>query len=268
MNWDKLSAQVQSMKFCCVCKSSFVQAPCEEVATISTVEDSDYKSPMDGSYNFENTARGAGNANKDLVIPFAPSPSLSRSSSRNSLGSRAAVHEFEVQVEKGSGSIGMDIALTKDGKALLVGRLKEGAVQDRNAWAESVGEKDTLIQRGDRILEVNGSGRGDSAALLAAVRGSRGTVLLKIARLLEFKVANLLNVPRDNLGFAFGEGPGGELLLTSVGRSANKSLQADMELRAGDCIVRVNETSGTSAELRSKIEASDALTLRVRRSDW
>lgn len=173
--------------------------------------------------------------------------------------------EFEVRIEKGSGGMGLDLAGSRDGRAMLVGRVNAGAVQEWNAACDESGRSDLAVQRGDRLVEVGGCGRGESGVILKTLKDTSGTVTIKVMRLAEFKVTNLVNVPRSHLGLEFGDSFDGGLMLTAVGATANKALQADVELRPGDSILSVNACAGTFAELRAEIEKNDSLTLRVRR---
>jgi len=176
--------------------------------------------------------------------------------------SRPVAREFDAQVAKASGVIGLDMAPAKDRKAMIIAKVKAGAIQEYNSSMEAMGNKDNVIQRGDRIVEVDGRGRGDASEVTAALKSASTMMGLKLERLLEFKVANL---SRDACGFAFDEGSDGELLIVGFKPAANKSLQPDVELRVGDQVVKVNGKSGTFAELKAMVDASGVLSLRLRR---
>lgn len=191
------------------------------------------------------------------------SPASSASSAVRRRG--AMSHKFDVSLQKGDAGIGLDIVASKDKQSILVGKVKGGAVQVWNAAVEAAGERMNSIQRGDRIVEVDGVGRGDSGLILKAIKSSSQTVEFKLERLLEFKVQNLANVPRDLLGFELRQDDSGDAVLTGVSPAANKTLQQDMEFRVGDLVLEVNGVVGTLAELEAEIAASDSLSVRVRR---
>lgn len=198
---------------------------------------------------------------KELNLREHSPPPMPRQS--GSTTSKSAALEFDAQVMKGSGKIGVDIVVAKDSKAVIVSKVKAGAIQDFNSSMEAAGKKDSVIKRGDRVVEVDGRGRGDAGEISTALKNSSAIMDLKLVRLLEFKVANQ---SREACGFTFAEGPDGELLLNGLEPAANKSLQPDVELRVGDCIVKVNGKSGTYAQLLSEIGASDVLSLQLRRA--
>jgi len=201
--------------------------------------------------------------NHDYDASFVKPKQPPRSSRRSLLARGPAVKEFEVNMEKGS-SMGIDVAKCKDGNAILVARIKEGAVQDWNHAEAAADRTDSVIRRGDRIVSVNGSGLGSSGEVMAALKSASGIVTMKIVRLVEFKVGNLPNLPRDLLGLEYEENEFGELKLTKVGPEANKKLQQDVELRPGDLIVKVN---GSAEMLRAEIMLHNTLELRIRRPD-
>lgn len=173
--------------------------------------------------------------------------------------------EFDVQVMRGAAKIGMEVTVARDLKAVIVGTIKEGAVQRFNLDAVAAGEKHDIIKRGDRIVEVDGCGRGNAGEITTALKSASTIVHLRLERLLEFSVVDLPYVPREASGFSFANGPAGELMLAGLGLAANKFLQPDVELRAGDWIVKVNGRSGTPAELKSEMNASEIVSLLVRR---
>lgn len=251
----------------CVC------APCDdgsggvEVASVqATTGGDEYYIPPEDSYRTEVAKPG-----KTVDVPAQPdanpalgedvaSPPESRQNSR-ALLSRPMAREFEVQVIRGSGSLGLDIVAAKDRKAVIIGRVKPGAVQALNSDTVAAGARDDMIKRGDRIVEVDGCGQGDAGEITRALKSATEIVSLKFVRLLEFKVGNLGKAS----GLRFAEGPSGGLMITGLELAANKSLQPDVELREGDYVMKVNGKSGTPAELQAEIDSSDVLNLRVRR---
>lgn len=232
-----------------------------EAADVSTTEQFTRERDVARSTN-SRTARSA-----------SPSPTPRPTTKKTTSGSPgrkskgATSLEFEVRVERGGrqGGMGLDLAASRDGRAMLVGRVNAGAVQEWNAACDTSGRSNLALRRGDRLVEVGGSGRGESSVILQTLKDATGTVTIKVMRLVEFKVTNLVNVPRSHLGLEFDNSSEGGLTLTAVGATANKALQADVELRPGDSILSANACAGTSAELRAEIEQSDSLTLRVRR---
>lgn len=249
------------MSWDCLC------APCNDSGGVEvtsmqpTMGGDEYYIPPEDSQRTQGASRKATMCADALTGEAAsPAPTPQGASGRPSLAKRPMVWEFDAQVIKGSESMGLDIMMAKDRQGVIINRVKPGAVQSLNSGAGV-----DVIKRGDRIVEVDGiglGGSGDATEITNALKHASAIVSLKLVRLLEFKVANL---PSSSCGLRFAEGPSGELMLAGLEDATNKTLQPDVELREGDYILKVNGKSGTPLELKALIDASDAITLRMRR---
>merc|ERR1719329_1314929 len=95
---------------------------------------------------------------------------------RSTRRSQAIEEEFEVRLDKGSASLGVEISAAKDGKAMVISKVNKGVIQDWNIAAELGGHVHAPIRRGDRVVEVDGSGHNSAADILQGLKNASGTV--------------------------------------------------------------------------------------------
>lgn len=172
--------------------------------------------------------------------------------------------EFDVQIEKDTGGLGLDIT-AHDGTTMLIGQVKEGPVTRWNSVVTGAGESFQVVRRGDRIVEANDN-KGDAAQILAVLRGAK-SLGLKISRLMEFRISAFDS--QGNVGLEFDVASGKDLIVKAVNdgtvRHINRKIGAEMELRPGDRILEVNGISGDAQSLGELIAKQQTLELLIRR---
>lgn len=170
-------------------------------------------------------------------------------------------YEATVQKREGRG-LGVDLS-PHDGVTLLIGRMKLGPLEDWNA-TRPPGALD-LIQRGDRIVAVNGNS-GKASSLLERMRADE-TLAFTLRRLLQFSLT--LQRPAAE-GFGLSVISAGSCLricrvLLGVVQDLNKTNGAELELRRGDEIWEANGVSGTAAALWSVLKHATEVWVKIRR---
>lgn len=162
---------------------------------------------------------------------------------------------YNARIERGGGLLGLDLS-PHDGMTLLVGKVKPGVVQQWSA-ARPAGAPE--VRRGDRILAVNGVS-GDSEEILETMRAS-ASLDITFSRLLEFHVCIERELD-ESLGLKFiadatGGVCAGEVVEQGLIDRVNETSAADVEVRPGDRVVRMN---GRALELKEFQETVDSLT--------
>jgi len=176
------------------------------------------------------------------------------------------IQEFLIQIDKEGGTMGIDIS-AHDGKTLLVGRIKEGAV-DR--WNQKVGQSFERVRRGDRIMQCNGC--GDNSDGILQVLKSNAVLELRIRRVVAFRIAfvgrgKVLGI--DGLGLVADASREDKLIVKEVLdgpiRDVNKKNKADLEVTKGDEIAEVNGTAGDARTLMDLLQKVGPIQALIRR---
>lgn len=190
-----------------------------------------------------------------LVIKPSPETALQRAEARET----HLTYEV-VCTEKRAGGLGLDLS-PHDGATLLIGKVKHGPMLD---WNEEHGAE-VLVQRGDRIVAVNGVS-GNSEELLEHLRRDRA-LTITMRRLLDFSV-NVVRLQSESLGI-FLEDAGATMRVTRLVSGpvadANKRNGVELEVRPGDEIYEANGVAGSGAQIFEALRKATAVTLRIRR---
>lgn len=160
--------------------------------------------------------------------------------------------EFEVNVEKGSQQLGVDV-LHQDTETLLITRINSGLILQ---WNQA--HPDNCVRAGDRVIEVNGQ-RGGSEFLVGAIRNGI-SLRLKIRQLLEFSMSV---EKKGRLGLDIMQHAKSlRVLYLSPGpfQDWNRKAGLDRQVRSGDHVVEVNGSRGMAPELIAAIKESDGDT--------
>lgn len=174
--------------------------------------------------------------------------------------------EFLIQIDKEGGSMGIDIS-AHDGQTLLVGRIKDGAV-DR--WNQKVSHSSERVRRGDRIIQCNGC--GDNSDSILQVLKSNAVLELRMRRVVAFRIAfvgkgKVLGI--DTLGLEPDVRRADKLIVKEVLdgpiRDVNKKNKADLEVGKGDEIAEVNGTAGDARMLLDMLQKAGPIQVLIRR---
>lgn len=181
------------------------------------------------------------------------------------MSTRSSIRDFVVEIDRNGSSLGLDVS-PHDGTSMLIGNIKDGPVW---RWNQAPGRNNYhVVQRGDRILEVNGVS-GESNKLFEAMRRGDGMMTARISRLMEFQISRFRLQPgADSLGLELVV-RGGQLIVTGLGGAVvlalNRRIGAETEIRVGDRILQVNEFMEVE-DMRSTLEEATELSLRIRRA--
>lgn len=179
-------------------------------------------------------------------------------------GGHKKTQEFDIQIEKDVGGLGLDIT-AHDGTTMLIGQVKDGPMTRWNSVVTGTGGSFQVVRRGDRIIEAN-EAKGDAASILAVLRSAK-SLGLKISRLMEFRISAFDTM--GNLGVEFDTESTKDFIVKAVNdgtmRSRNRVIGAEMELRPGDRVLEVNGTAGDAPALTELISKHTTIELLVRR---
>lgn len=168
---------------------------------------------------------------------------------------------IKITREEGKG-IGLDIS-AHDGSTLLIGRVKDGPVITWNTAPDR--DPFERVRRGDRIISMNGAS-GSSDAILHELKAGGPEFTAVIRRVTQIRVTFSRNAP---LGLERDESISDYFVVKSVAdgcmKDANRKNKADMEVKAADTIVQVNNQTGDAVTLWSLVQSAPELSLLVRR---